>query len=131
MEKRYRRSWRSGFKGLFRVHTIGITSTAYLTDATIAAPGATKLSAIENNLQVQAIPEFPREETLQVFLSLYNVFSVGQPPALCQTMYMGVHGESGHAKSLRHDYAGGFVADPGEALKSVHVLRDDAIVFIP
>lgn len=90
---------------------IGITSSADFTDSPVATPRRAVLPTVKDNLQMERVPAGFWEGTLQVSFSFCNVATAGDSPSLGKAMDMGVHGESRHAKCLRHDHAGGFVAD--------------------
>ena len=92
---------------------VGEEGPAEFALSAIATPGGTMLSAIENDLKVQAVPSRLGKEALQIALGLEHVLSGSQFPTLGQTVDVGIHGKSGHSESLGHDHRGCFVPHPG------------------
>jgi hypothetical protein len=79
---------------------------------------------------MQGIPFVPGKEFFEITLCLGNAFAFGQPPALSQAVNMGIYGKGGMAKTLRHDYACGFMAHTWQGLQCLPVIRDLASMLL-
>ena len=87
------------------------------------------LAAVENDLEVEAVPGLAGEELLQVALSLDDVFSGGEFPAGGEAVDVRVYGKCRDAEGLGHDDGGGFVTDAGQGLERGEIRRDLAGVL--
>ena len=70
---------------------------------------------VVNDLQVELVPAFFGEVSLQVFLGLGDAFAVRQFPSLSQAVNMGVDRKSRVPEGLSHDNRCGFVSDSGSS----------------
>ncbi len=86
-------------------------------------------AAVEDDLQVQAVPGRFGEQPLQVALGLHNAAARGQFPALGESVDVGVDRKTWHAKGLGHDHLGGFVADPRQFLQRLQIGRHFAAML--
>ena len=98
-----------------------VASGADFADAAIAAASGAILASEINDLQMERVPARLGEGLLQISLRLDDVASPGQTPALCQTVNMRIDRKGRHSKRLRHDDAGGFVADAGQFLQRFQI----------
>lgn len=81
-------------------------------------------ASVEDDAEVELIPLFFGKELFQVGFGLGDAFAAAETPAFGEAVDMGIHGECGHAKGLRHDHAGGLVAHTGERFQLLEGLRD-------
>ena len=80
----------------------------------MAGVGLAMFAPVVNDLQVELVPAFFGEVSLQVFLGLGDAFAVRQFPSLGQAVNMGVDRKSRVPKGLSHDNRCGFVSDSRE-----------------
>lgn len=80
----------------------------------IAAAGGAVFAAVENNLEVEAVPRVAGEEFLQVALGDDDVFSGGEFPAGGEAVDVGVDGKCRDAERLRHHDRRGLVTHAGQ-----------------
>ena len=66
----------------------------------ITSPSTTKLPSIEDDLQMQLVPAFPREQPLESSFCIYNVFPTRQPPTLSEPVDVSVYRKCRNTKSL-------------------------------
>ena len=93
----------------------------------MTGPCLAMLPTIIDDLQVEFVPSFLGEKSLQVLLGLEYASSVGQFPALGQSMNMGIDGKSGNPEGLAHDHGSGFVTDAGKRLEASLSSAQDAL----
>jgi len=62
------------------------------------------LTAVENDLQVEAVPGVARKELFQVSLGLRDVFSGGEFPAGCEAVDVGIDRKRRDAEGLSHHH---------------------------
>ena len=74
-------------------------------------PGGTVLSTEINDLQMQSIPVFLREQTFEVPFGLIDVFRRTESPARRQAVDVGIDRERRHIKGLCHNYRRCFMSD--------------------
>jgi len=90
----------------------------------VALAGAADLAAVEDDLQVEAVPAFGWIELFEVVFRLHDILSLSEPPALGKAVYVCIHGKGRHAEGLRHDHGGGFVPYPRKRLQRLHICGD-------
>ena len=108
------------FHGAF---AFGEAGGADVTDGAIATPCGTVLTAVEDDLEVELVPNGLGEEAFEVLFGLRDVFTGGELPTLGEPMDVGIDGEARHAKGLRHDDLRGLVADSRELFEFIEIGR--------
>lgn len=93
---------------------LGEKGLADLATAAIASSGCAVLSAIENDLQMQATPRFGRIELFQIPLCVFDPRAIGEFPPLCQAVDMCIDWECRDPKGLHQDHRRGLVANAGK-----------------
>jgi len=83
----------------------------------MTGPCLAMLPTIIDDLQVEFVPSFLGEKSLQVLLGLEYASSVGQFPALGQSMNMGIDGKGGKIEGLSHHHRGCLVSYAGKFLQ--------------
>ena len=78
----------------------GKQSLADFTLSAVPATGATVLSAVKDDLEVQPVPAFPGKEPFQSLFSIHDVFAAGQAPTLGETVNVGVYWKRRNTKTL-------------------------------
>lgn len=107
-----------------------IYRSANLAHCAVAAAGGAVFAPVEDDAEVELIPLFLGEELFEVGFGLGNAFAAAETPAFGEAVDMGIHGECGHAKGLRHDYAGRLVAHTWERFQFREGLRDSPCVAL-
>src|SRR5690606_30754239 len=79
----------SSLAGLLGMLAVGVAGAADIAAGTVAATGGAELATVVDDLQVQVIPSFRREQFFQVPLGLDHTPAIGQPPALGEAVDMG------------------------------------------
>ena len=120
---------RSGFVDNFGFLAFGIACPAEFTTCAVASPCGAMFATIKNDLQMQTVPVFSREQLFQISFRLFDVFPLSQPPALRQSVNMGVDRKSRNPESLGHHDAGRLVPDSREGLQFFKRLWDLRRVF--
>jgi hypothetical protein len=72
------------------------------------------LSAIENDLKMQAAPRFRRIELFQIPLRVFDSRAIGQLPSLRQAVNVCIDWERRDSKGLHQDHRSGLVANAGK-----------------
>ena len=107
----------SGFMDLFWVFARGKTGRANLTDKSVTASRRTELSPVKDDLEVQVIPALSEKNLFKVALSLYDIASTSQSPALGEAMNVCIDRETGNAEGLSHYDARCLVSHTGKSFQ--------------
>ena len=88
------------------------------------------LAAVEDDLQVELVPLLLGKAFFQVALGLFDVLALGELPALGEAVDVSVDGKGGHAEGLGHDHGSRLVADAGQGLEVLKVVRHFTAVLL-
>jgi hypothetical protein len=78
-------------------------------------------SAVVDHLQVQIIPTFTTEKSLEFTLGSRNGSPITEPPALGKTMDMSIHRKRRNPERLGHHDLSGLVPDSGQPLQGIQI----------
>lgn len=90
--------------------------------------GGEDFAPVVDELQVEVVPAFLREEGFEIFFGLLNVFARREFPMPGKAVDVGVHREGGSAEGLYHKYRGSFMADTRQGFEGFEALGDLAVV---
>ena len=102
--------------------------TTDVANCAVAPACCAVFATIENDLEVEVVPAFAREEPFEVFFCLLDATPIGQAPPLGEAMDMGIDRKGRHAKGLGQDNRCCFVTNAGQGFQSRHVRWNDPVI---
>lgn len=124
-----RSEMKSGFPGLYRRPTPGVTSGADFTHGSVTAPRRAMFSTVIDDLQMKIIPPGFRKEIFEISFGLNHGNTGGQSPPLGKAVNVGVHRKRRYAKGLGQDHGGGFMPYSRERFQILRGCRYAAVML--